>query len=661
MRPHPTFGLAVLVVCMLAAVPTFAASQPRAVFPTETFTRTTGPPNLFTRSVTVAPSVAGPYTLTILNGQPDGTERVAIEDAVTAGRVVLNGVEVVGPSEFSRTVARIDKTVTLNATNVLEVHLSGAPASFIRLSITGVIPLGDLTSARTGHTASLLADGSVLIAGGEGASGALTSAERFDPLALTFGTNAGNLGAARSQHSASVLADKSHLLAAGQNAGGVFSTAELFDPSSGLFADLPDGVRLPRSGHTATVLLDGRVLIAGGRGAAALDATEQFDPQAAVLFRPSYDPSAGGFTLLPQALAQARWDHTATLLPSGKVLILGGRNDSGYLASGEWFDPATEQFTALGSLLPAPRAAHTATLLPNGTVLILGGRNDTGYLASGVVFDPATGVFTAASQSLITARANHTATLLYFGEILIAGGESGGGALAQTELYGPPAPDATAPTVAQGLPAVGATGVDRTQVIGVRFSEPVDVTTLHPGSVQLAASPVVDVILSPSADGLLLFVLPETPLTAGTTYTLTLTSDIADLAGNPLAAFSSPFTTVPAPIITAVAPNQGAAGTAVTLTGQHFDPSAPTKNVVKFGPVAAVVTAATATELTTTVPAGAAVGPVTVTVTTRGGTAGTAFTVTNPVPTLALLSPASAVAGSGAFTLTLTGGGFLPE
>jgi len=220
--------------------------------------------------------------------------------------------------------------------------------------------------------------------------------------------------------------------------------------------------------------------------------------------------------------------------------------------------------------------------------------------------------------------------------------------------------DSTAPTVVSVLPPDSASDIDLTEVIAVRFSEPVDVRTLNAVTVSLeGGAPPPNLTISPSENGLLVFVLPESDLEAGTLYTLNLSPGITDTAGNPLTPFTSSFSTFEAPVITAVTPDRGPTGASVTLAGQHFDPTIPTLNEVRFDGVAAIVTSATATALETNVPDGLAVGNITLTVKTRGGAASAPFTVENPVPVLSALSPASIPAGSASFTLTLSGNYFL--
>src|SRR4030095_16542343 len=115
-------------------------------------------------------------------------------------------------------------------------------------------------------------------------------------------------------------------------------------------------------------------------------------------------------------LTTVRMNHTATLLPSGKVLLAGGLGFSGVLARAELYDPVSGTCTITGSLANA-RYFHTATLLPNGKVLVTGGYNGTSYLASAELYDPAGGTWTP-TGSLAKARQQHTATLLPNGKVL---------------------------------------------------------------------------------------------------------------------------------------------------------------------------------------------------------------------------------------------------
>jgi hypothetical protein len=138
---------------------------------------------------------------------------------------------------------------------------------------------------------------------------------------------------------------------------------------------------------------------------------------------------AGSFTVTGH-MQFARRRHTATRLSSGKVLVAGGANSTGTLATAEVFTPASGTFARTGNMKIA-RNGHTATLLANGKVLIAGGTNATGTLASAELFNPATGTFNEAAN-MNTARIGHTATLLGNGKVLVAGGGT-----AKAELYDP--------------------------------------------------------------------------------------------------------------------------------------------------------------------------------------------------------------------------------
>jgi Galactose oxidase, central domain len=171
-------------------------------------------------------------------------------------------------------------------------------------------------------------------------------------------------------------------------------------------------LRTARAAHTATALPSGQVLVVGGMtdGGGSLASVELFDP--------------GRNTVQETgSLAERRAGHTATLLKDGRVLIAGGYNGE-YLNSVELFDPTTKQFRRVGSLAEG-RSGHTATLLSDGRVLLLGGVGQGWtFLRSAELYDPTTGRSELIGRMSVP-RESHTATLLADGRVLVVGGHSG--------------------------------------------------------------------------------------------------------------------------------------------------------------------------------------------------------------------------------------------
>ncbi len=296
-------------------------------------------------------------------------------------------------------------------------------------------PTGSLATARGLHTATRLLDGRVLIAGGGPTAWNnngvfLTSAELYDPTTGTFSPT-GSMATPREGHTATLLTDGRVLIAGGsdQNGHAVIS-AELYDPTTGTFS--PTGsMAAARGFHTATLLADGRVLIAGGAPAAWNSASGLTSVEI-------YNPTTGTFSPTG-SMAEARAFHAAALLADGRVLLTGGGGPTtDLLASAEIYDPDTGTFTSTGSMAHG-RTYHTATLLADGRVLIAGGGGDytnRNFLASAEIYDPDTGTFTS-TGSMADKRTYHTATLLPDGRVLVTGGYGARAPLASAELYDP--------------------------------------------------------------------------------------------------------------------------------------------------------------------------------------------------------------------------------
>lgn len=286
-----------------------------------------------------------------------------------------------------------------------------------------VSPASDMNAARSGHTATLLPDGRVLITGGMERNGVFyNSAELYTPATGKFTTAHGSMTAQRAGHTATLLSNGKVLIAGGWGAGGVLATAELFDPAAGTFA--PTGsMSAARGDFTATLLANGKVLVAGGENDSAISGAEV------------YDPATGTFTPTGDMNAK-RTMHTAVLLRDGTVLVAGGGEYRHPLATAETYDPAKGIFTATGSMTE-PRYKHASLLLPGGNVLVIGGsdgRDWQGRYASAEIYNPAKGAFAAVgNMNKARFKLPDAVALLKNGKVLIAGSGE------QVEIYDPDA------------------------------------------------------------------------------------------------------------------------------------------------------------------------------------------------------------------------------
>ena len=208
------------------------------------------------------------------------------------------------------------------------------------------------------------------------------------------------------------------------------ASAELYDPVNGTWTKTGKMTRI-RYNHTATLLSDGRVLVTGGWNSL-------IDPPPTASAE-LYDPVSGTWSATSHMITP-RLSHTATLLVDGRVLVTGGWRDGDPLGPAEVYDPDTETWTATAGMIDS-RGGHTATLLRDGRVLVAGGNNETAPdgLVGTMLYDPAIGTW-AASGDMIDGRYDHAATLLADGRVLVTGGEASGTApvgLAATELFDP--------------------------------------------------------------------------------------------------------------------------------------------------------------------------------------------------------------------------------
>ncbi len=269
---------------------------------------------------------------------------------------------------------------------------------------------GSLSNARFQHTATLLPNGKVLVAGGNTVFNvAIASAELYDPATGTW-TATGSLNIPRFEHTAHLLANGKVLVVAGDNQNyTAFDSPELYDPATGSWT-ITGHINHSRFQHTSTLLLDGRILMAGGSAFYS-----NWSPSVEI-----YDPVSETSTTVGD-LNTGRNQHTATLLLNGKVLVVAGRDwNNGAFGGAELCDPVSGTCVNTGSLIP--RYQHKATLLPDGKVLVTGGLDITfNSTASAQLYDPASGTWRD-THRMNTARMYHTSTLLLNGKVLVAGG-----------------------------------------------------------------------------------------------------------------------------------------------------------------------------------------------------------------------------------------------
>lgn len=397
-----------------------------------------------------------------------------------SSQIVTSGITWVSTDPSVATVGAtgVGQTLTQGETSI-DATVGGLTGSAaVQVVGPSFVPVGSMAEQRLAHSATLLNDGRVLVAGGTN-TWPLASAELYTPATRAF-TTTGSMALLRYSHSATRLANGKVLVAGGLTP--MFGdymlptpTAEIYDPATGLFS-ATGTLTVARSGHSATLLPDGKVLIVGGDvDGGVVGAIEIYDPVAGTfsdtglieersghttsnlsdgtllviggvdggLFEPPlqttliYEPTTG--TLTPSgSLVTGSRDHTATILLDGTVLVAGGSfgAQSGIIGRAERVSTQTGTSTPTDSLITV-RARHSANLLADGSVLVVGGSIESGGAVSTAErFDAPSDTFVGAG-SPNSARHIHTATTLSDGTVLVAGGLGAG---ASAELYGPPLP-----------------------------------------------------------------------------------------------------------------------------------------------------------------------------------------------------------------------------
>ena len=288
-------------------------------------------------------------------------------------------------------------------------------------------PAAPMPQARESFTATVLKNGQVLVVGTpmgtpEGPGDPAQSAELYDPAKNAWATG-GAMVTPRSLHSATLLSDGGVLVAGGLSASGFVNTAEAYDPATNTWSPAGSFGPVGRHWHSATLLKDGRVLVVGGRN-------QSHDQSYADAWL--YDPKTNAWTQTG-SFETGRRSHTATLLNDGTVLITGGQlgGHDASLQDALIYDPTAGTFKPVPSLMNVNRAEHTATLLNDGRVLLTGGSTQlvgggpATILASTEIYDPKTQTFKPAGDLALPRRA-HTAVTMGNGEVLLTGGTGGG-------------------------------------------------------------------------------------------------------------------------------------------------------------------------------------------------------------------------------------------
>jgi hypothetical protein len=431
--------------------------------PTDTtdYTAATGAVSLTVNPVTTTVTLASSPNPSAY-GSPVTFTATVIPATATGTVIFTDGTTSLGTATLSGGVATYSTSTLTAGSHSITASYDGDANdnSSTSLVLTQTVTLAtQLNTGRYQHSATLLNNGTILVAGGVSCPAGssctyLNSGELYNPASGTS-TNTGSLATPRSAP-AVLLPNGSVLLAGGascDSSGSCSSlnSAEVYNPASGTFASAGN-MNVARDGHTMTLLSDGTVLIAGGETCSvSYGNTSQDRPSREPLYHGAhlvyasftpvtgsiscsaqdsaeiYDPVAGSFTYTNGSLNVARYNAAATRLVNGQVLIAGGSNEFNALSSAEIYDPSAGRFTQTTGSLQTARTLPTATLLNNGLVLIAGGSTCdplTCPTNTTELYDAATNAFQSTTGAMNVARVGQTATLLTNGQVVLTGGNS---------------------------------------------------------------------------------------------------------------------------------------------------------------------------------------------------------------------------------------------
>ena len=356
-----------------------------------------------------------------------------------------------------RTALHVRAAIPTTVLTLLSIALVLEPAAVAQTANPHWTPTGDLNTPRYAHTATLLPNGKVLVAGGVGPNSCSTptsDAGLYDPDSGTWSTT-GSLNTARFNHTATLLPNGEVLVAGGYAPQVSLYSAELYDPATEMWR--PTGsFNTIRAIGSATLLLNDKVL-AVGTSSGDLISAELYDPATGTWSStgaPSFVPGSRHLVPLPNGKVLAvfegsPWDYgelvaelydpsaglwsntgefnlfwapTVTLLQNGKVLVTG-LYGSNHPTNAVLYDTYTGTWSTTGNLSTFRHyGGYSATLLAEGQVLVAGGvEYFSGPVSAEELYDPTNGNWTRISR-LITERESHTATLLRNGKVLVAGG-----------------------------------------------------------------------------------------------------------------------------------------------------------------------------------------------------------------------------------------------